>query len=315
MRVSTSMIFNSGTNGIQNRQSDLYKVLNQMSTGRRILTPEDDPIGASEALLVTQSKGVNAQFLDNQANAQTQLNFLESTLGSITNEFLRIGELVATAINQSAGASVAPELKGRLENLIGLANTQDGTGKYIFSGYQSNTKPFDVTGGVPPVGGFSLSGTTYVSYMGDSGKPSLQVSPSQNMAVSENGLDVFMQIRDSAGNVTGRSLFDSLKNMQNMIDGTVPYSAATQAQVAADVTTALSHISGVRASVGARQNSLEGLTNSGVDVATIYDSRLSALQDLDYTAAISEFANYKMQLEAAQLSFKQSSQLSLFNIL
>jgi flagellar hook-associated protein 3 FlgL len=315
MRVSTSMIFNSGTSGIQNRQSDLYRVQNQMSTGRRILTPEDDPIGASEALLVTQSKGVNTQYLDNQANAQTQLGFLESTLGSITDEFLRIGELVAMANNQTAGASVAPELKGRLENLIGLANTQDGTGKYIFSGYQSNTKPFDVTGGVPPAGGFSLNGTTYVSYMGDSGKPSLQVSASQNMAVSENGLDVFMQIRNSAGAVTGRSLFDSLKNMLSTIDGTVPYSAATQAQVTADVSSALSHISGVRASVGARQNSLEGLTTSGVDVATLYDSRLSALQDLDYTAAISEFANYKMQLEAAQLSFKQSSQLSLFNIL
>jgi flagellar hook-associated protein 3 FlgL len=309
------MIFNSGTSGIQNRQSDLYKVQNQMSTGRRILTPEDDPIGASEALLVTQSKGVNAQFLDNQANAQTQLTFLESTLGSISEEFLRIGELIAMANNQTAGASVAPELKGRLENLIGLANTQDGTGKYIFSGYQSNTKPFDVTGGVPPVGGFNLSGTTYVTYNGDSGKPSLQVSPSQNMAVSENGLDVFMQIRDSAGAVTGRSLFDSLKNMLSTIDGTVPYSAATQAQVTADVSSALSHILGLRASVGARQNSLDGLTASGVDAGNLYDNRLSALQDLDYTAAISEFANYKMQLEAAQLSFKQVSQLSLFNIL
>ena len=73
MRVSTSMIFNSGTIGMQNRQSDLYKVQNQLATGRKILSPEDDPIGASEALQVTQSKGVNKQFLDNQANAQSQL--------------------------------------------------------------------------------------------------------------------------------------------------------------------------------------------------------------------------------------------------
>ena len=79
MRVSTSMIFNSGSSGIQNRQSDLFKVQNQMSTGRRILSPEDDPIGAAEVLKVSQSKSVNKQFLDNQGNAQVQLTFLEST--------------------------------------------------------------------------------------------------------------------------------------------------------------------------------------------------------------------------------------------
>jgi len=39
------------------------------------------------------------------------------------------------------------------------------------------------------------------------------------------------------------------------------------------------------------------------------------LQDLDYTEAISRFANYKVQLEAAQTTFKEISQLSLFNIL
>jgi flagellar hook-associated protein 3 FlgL len=222
---------------------------------------------------------------------------------------------VATADNTLHGAAVVPELKGRLENLIGLANTRDGSGQYIFAGYQSTTKPFQTTGAVAPPGGYSLAGTQYVAYNGDSGKPSLQVSLSQDMAVSENGQDVFMQIRDASGNVTGRSLFDSLQNMVNHLDGTVPYSAATQAQVAADVSTALSHMSSVRASVGARQNSLDNLSLAGEDVGYLYDSRLSELQDLDYAEAISRFANYQMQLEAAQLSFKQSSQLSLFNIL
>lgn len=50
MRVSTSMIFNSGISGLLDRQSDLYKIQNQLSSGRKILSPEDDPIGASELL-------------------------------------------------------------------------------------------------------------------------------------------------------------------------------------------------------------------------------------------------------------------------
>lgn len=319
MRVSSSMIFNNGTLGIQNRQSDLYKVQNQLSTGRKILTPEDDPIGASEALQVTQSKGVNQQFLDNQANAQSQLTFLEGTLGSVSDEFLRIGELASQAGNASLGASergmIAAELKGRMDNLIGLANTQDGTGLYIFSGFKSNIKPFEPLASqpvVPPI--YDLT-TPYVTYSGDAGKQALQVNASKDIAVSENGLDVFMQVRDGSGSLTGRSIFDSLQNLVNTLDGTLPFSAATQAQAKSDISAALSHVSTVRASVGARQNSLDSLTSTGEDVALQFDTRLSDLQDLDYTEAISRFVNYKTQLEAAQLSFKQSSQLSLFSIL
>ena len=133
MRVSTSMIFNSGTIGMQGRQSDLYKVQNQLSTGRKILSPEDDPIGASEVLQVTQSKGVNKQFLDNQANAQSQLTYLESTLGSVGDALLRVGELAKQGDNASLNAAqrgmIAAELKGIQSNLVGLANTQDGTGQ------------------------------------------------------------------------------------------------------------------------------------------------------------------------------------------
>lgn len=50
MRVSSSMIYGNGTAGIQNRQSDLFKIQNQLSSGRRILTPEDDPIASNEIL-------------------------------------------------------------------------------------------------------------------------------------------------------------------------------------------------------------------------------------------------------------------------
>lgn len=322
MRVSTSMIFNSGSSGIQNRQSDLFKVQNQMSTGRRILTPEDDPIGAAEVLKVSQSKSVNKQFLDNQGNAQVQLTFLESTLGSVSDELVRVMELAKQAESPSYTASqrgmIATELKGRMESLIGLANTQDGTGLYIFAGYQSATKPFEeITESSPPVI-YKLSeapGETYVKYNGDAGKSTLQVTASKDMAVSENGLDVFMQVKDSLGVVTGRTMFDSLQNLINNLDGSLPYDPAVQAQAFADLSSGLDHISNVRASVGARQNALDNLTSAGQDSAYLYDARLSDLQDLDYAAAISDFSRFQMQLEAAQLSFKQSSQLSLFNIL
>lgn len=319
MRISTSMIFNNGTNGIQSRQYDLYKVQQQLSTGRRILTPGDDPIGASEALKITQSRGVNQQYLDNQADAKVRLNFLEGVLTNVGDELTSLYEKAALAGNDTYGASnrglIATELKARMQSLIGLANTQDGTGLYVFAGYQSTTKPF----GSPDTGTprlYSL-GDTYVAYNGDTGQQALQVTAAQEMDVSESGMNVFMQVKDPSGAVVGRSLFDSLQNMINLLDPSsgVPFTDADYTQALGELSDAVTHFATLRGSVGARLDSLDSSTSAGEDMTYLYDVRLSELQDLDYTEAISRFSNYQMQLEAAQLSFKQTSQLSLFNIL
>ncbi|UCV08877.1 flagellar hook-associated protein FlgL [Dechloromonas denitrificans] len=319
MRISTSMIFNNGTNGIQNLQSDWYKLQNQMSTGRRILSPADDPIGASEALLVSQSQGVNQQFLDNQATARSQLNYVETTLGSVTDNMLSIVELASDAGNTTYSAAqrsmVAEELKQRMSSLIGLANTRDGTGLYIFSGYQSTTEPFQINTAAAAGVAHSLGANTYVNYSGDAGKTELQVSASKTMATAESGLDAFVQVKDAQGVVTTKSLFDGVQNMVEILDGTRPYTTADYTQALKDINSSLNHVATVRASVGARLNALDSLTSAGEDVGVLYDTRLSELQDLDYTKAISDFSRVQMQLEAAQLTFKQTSQMSLFNIL
>lgn len=319
MRVSTSMIFNNGTKGIQNLQSDWYKLQNQMSTGRRILSPADDPIGASEALLVSQSQGVNQQFLDNQATARSQLNYVETTLGSVTDNMLSIVELASDAGNTTYSAAqrsmIAEELKQRMSSLVGLANTRDGTGLYIFSGYQSTTEPFQINTAAAAGVAHSLGANTYVNYSGDAGKSELQVSASKTMATSESGLDAFVQVKDAQGVVTTKSLFDGVQNMVEILDGTRPYTTADYTQALQDINSSLNHVATVRASVGARLNALDSLTSAGEDVGLLYDTRLSELQDLDYTKAISDFSRVQMQLEAAQLTFKQTSQMSLFNIL
>lgn len=318
MRVSTSMIFNTGTNGIRNLQGELYKTHNQLSTGRRILTPADDPVGASEALRVTQSKNVNERFIENQAQAQTKLNFLDTTLDSLNNELQAIYENTVAAGNASYSPEqrgmIAEELKRRLENLIGLANTRDGTGQYIFAGYKTTTEPFTQnTAATQP---YSL-GSSLMTYNGDSGNPTLSVTASKDMAVADNGMSVFMQVKDAQGNVVGRSMFDSVQNLIDILDPSsgVPYNATDYAQALGDMKSAIDHVAMSRASVGARMQALEGMTSAGEDISVNYDLRLSALQDLDWTDAISKFSQYKTQLEAAQLTFQQTSQLSLFNLL
>lgn len=306
MRISTSMLFGTGTKGLQSLQSDLYKLQNQMSTGRRVLTPSDDPISAWEALQVSQSKSVNKQYLDNQGDAKAKLAYMEGNMSSVSDALIRVRELSAGAVNTTAEqrALLVPELKGILDNVLTLANAKDGTGNYIYSGNKSATTPFALT-------------STGATYAGDQGQQALRVSASNVMTLGHNGFEVFMQVRDGQGSPAGGGIFDALQGVINILDPSsgVPFSEAALTQFNDQIDNSIGHMANMIASVGTRLNTLDALSDANSDSALLYEMRLSDLQDLDYTAAISDFSRIQTQLEAAQITFKQTSQLSLFNIL
>jgi len=203
MRISTNQIFDSGSLGLQRNQQSLYKLQNQMSSGRRVLTPEDDPVAAAQALVVTQSKDIVGQYVENQSNAKAQLGILEGNLATLSDMLLAVHERARDAQNKIYGDNergfIAQELRDRLSELISLANTDDGTGQYLFSGYQGATKPFaiDGTGAIVPP-----ATVPPVRYFGDDGERLLQVGASRQMAVNVPGADLFMDIRSGNGTFT-----------------------------------------------------------------------------------------------------------------
>ncbi len=99
MRISTSMMFDTGTQNMLQLQTNLYKLQNQMSTGRRILTPADDPVAAAQALEISQRQSINSQFMDNQGNAASQLTSLESAVRGASDLILNVISRAAEADN------------------------------------------------------------------------------------------------------------------------------------------------------------------------------------------------------------------------
>ena len=85
MRLSTGTIFDTSVNTLLQQQSDLFKTQQQVSTGRRILTPADDPIAAAQALNVTQAASLNTQYATNRQNATSTLGLVENVLQGVTN--------------------------------------------------------------------------------------------------------------------------------------------------------------------------------------------------------------------------------------
>ena len=192
MRISTSQIYDAGSLNIQRNQAALFKLQNQLSTGRRVLTPEDDPVAAAQALLVTQAKEMNTQQTTNQGTAESQLGLVDSQLSSLVDLIQNVRERVIQAGNTTLSTadrqSIATELEARFGELLGLANAKNGSGDYLFSGYQGATQPFAI----------DASDST-VAYFGDDGERLLQVSSSRLLAVNVAGSDVFMNAKQGNG--------------------------------------------------------------------------------------------------------------------
>jgi flagellar hook-associated protein 3 FlgL len=198
IRVSTSMIFNAGVKAINTQTAALLHLQQQVASGRRILTPADDPVGAARALEVTQAKDVTAQYSINHDNAKSALGLEEVQLTSVNNIMARLKELTVQAGNSTLSASdrrgIAFELRARFDEFLGIANATDGTGQFIFSGYMGSTKPFGAS-----VDAMISNPALEVDYQGDDGQRRLQVSPTRFLEISDSGNDVFNRIKTGNG--------------------------------------------------------------------------------------------------------------------
>jgi flagellar hook-associated protein 3 FlgL len=404
LRISTSATFNTGTNQLNTLQSAIARTQMQLSTNKRNLTAADDPIASARALEITQSQSMNTQFATNRSNANASLSLVDKTLQSVTGQIQDIQTLIVTAGNGGYDASnreaLATELEGRLTDLIGLANTADGTGGYLFSGYQSTTQPFSKT-------------TLGAAYQGDQGQRVLQVGSARKMPISETGSAIFEAISTGNGRfttaaagantgsgivspgavvdstqVTGhdyaikfavagtpavttytvtdttaspptdvltaqpytegatiafggmsmdikgapadgdsfsvkpsekQSVFTTITNLIQTLrapaDGSNGRAALANGlnTASSNMKNALDNVLTVQASVGARMKELDNLDSTGDDLNIQYQTALGDLQDLDMVKAISLFSQQQQTLQAAQMSFKTMSGLSLFN--
>ena len=169
MRISTSQIYNAGALGLQSNQQGLFKLQNQLSSGRRILTPADDPVASAQALVVTQSKDINTQYMENQGSVSAQLGTVEATLGSLVYLVQGARERAVEAkgsLSDNQRGFIATDLKLKFDALLAIANAGDGAGQFLFSGYQGATLPFAIDGSAAPVPPATQPPVTYLVTMG-----------------------------------------------------------------------------------------------------------------------------------------------------
>ncbi len=304
MRISTNTIYQSGISKISALQSEQTKLQQQISTGKRITSPSDDPVASARALELTHAQSMNAKFADTRQTAQIKLNSLESNLTGVTNLLVSTQSTLVSAGNGSYSnlerGYIATELKGSLEALIGLANSQDASGNYLYAGFQASTKPFVAT-------------ATGATYNGDSNQQLLQVDSQRQIEVSVSGDNIFK--------ADGNDVFSTFSDLVTLLNTPIT-DTASQAAFSSGLASAMDKLQNavdsvlnVRASIGAKLNEIDAMDISGADRDLQYSKTLSDLQDTDYASALSDLAKQQTIMEAAQKSFVTTSGLSLFQFI
>lgn len=314
MRISTSTLFASGQARITDLQSGLVKTQQQISTGRRILSPADDPIGASQVLNLEQGQAMNQQFATNRINAGNALRQQEGVLTGIDELAQDLKTLMVQAgngaLDDTQRGFLATELDSKFDQLLALANSKDSIGNYLFSGFQSGTEAYVKT----------ASGA---SFQGDGGQRLLQVDVSRRVATSVSGEQLFEAINTGTAAAPGslQDIFTTLRTWSDALKSPTTTPAAQAALAAATSATGnsldglLDRVLSARATVGAQQKEIDALDVAGSARDIEYSQAKSTLQDVDYTQAISQFTQQQTTLEAAMKSFKAVSQLSLFALI
>ncbi|WP_119393907.1 flagellar hook-associated protein FlgL [Salinibius halmophilus] len=185
-RVSTYQVFSSGLSDLQRLNSRIDKVQEQISSGRKVVTPADDPVAASRVLELDATIAQSTQFNTNNDAARSRLEQEETKLDAIEESVMRVRELATRAGNGSLTITerqaIAAEIRQRSDEILALMNSRDSNGDYMFSGFSGNTEPFERLSG----GG--------VQWNGDEGQRFLQIATTTKVATSDSGKRLFVDV-------------------------------------------------------------------------------------------------------------------------
>lgn len=189
MRVSTSWMQQQSVNTMMERQGDLSDIQTQMGTGKRINQPSDDPVGAARAVELTHLGADTTQYQRNIASANARLGLEDQTLSSVSDVLDRVRTLTLQGMNATqtdeSRADIAAELVQLRGQLLGIANSKDSQGDYLFAGNRTGAQPFVSQGSV--------------SYAGDQGQRMVAAGPGLQVATGDPGSTIFMDIPTGNG--------------------------------------------------------------------------------------------------------------------
>jgi len=304
MKVSTSMFFDRASAQLGNVQGSLAKTQEQLSTGKQITKPSDEPDKASLVTRLESEIARQKSYQGNIKSVEIRLKAEETALNSTSDVMYRMKELAVQAANDTLGAAdrktISLEMTELRNQMLSLANSQDSNGNYLFAGSRVSQMPF-----APDAKGVLV-------YKGDQARMVVGVGDNRRMNQNIPGSDAFTNVvrDDGKGGKVGIGFFQSLGDLIDAVKGS--NRVAIQRGIS-EIDSLQQGLSDATAQVGTDLNVVDSQNNVLDEITLRLKTTMSDIQDLDYTEAITKMNKDQLALEAAQSSFAKISKLSLFN--
>jgi len=288
MRVSTSYQYEASTTAIQNAQQIEMSLQQELSTGKSINQPSDNPYGLYQSLTLTSLNNTLTQYNSNLTYAKQFLDESNNALTSVNSMASQAYQLAVQAANsstpQTALQGMATQVTQMQQQLVSLANSQGANGEYIFAGQKTQAAPFSVS-------------SNALTYSGDTNNINVEVGPGQTMAVNTQAgtmlTNLYNQLESfkndlSSGNVGALSNVD-ITNLQNS------QTAVLQAQGA----------------IGGNLQQVTSLTNANTLRTNDLTTQISNLTDANVAQVATQYQSAQTVYQAAITMAAQVSTLSL----
>ncbi|RKU00813.1 flagellar hook-associated protein 3 [Burkholderia sp. Nafp2/4-1b] len=186
MRISSAQFFQLNVSQMNDQQAQLAQLYQQISSGTSLQTPADNPVGAAQAVQLSMTSATLSQYSTNQTTALASLQAEDQALQSVSSVLTSVQTLVVHAgdgsLADSDRSALATQLQGYRDQLMTLANSNDGAGNYLFAGLNNSSAPF------------TSSPNGSISYVGDSGTRQVQIGDSSSVSQGDTGSAVFMSV-------------------------------------------------------------------------------------------------------------------------
>ena len=306
MKISTSQLYDSAITQMNRQQSNVAEMQAKLASGKSLVKPSDD---AEKATLIQrlnsamQRQDVYELSLN---RADSRLRMEETALSSAQNMLQRIRELAIQGSNDTLSNAdrtiIAKEVTSLHDGLFSLANTQDESGNYIFSGTKVKTPTF------------SRDADGVMTYEGDQNQTSVDISEYRQVEFNRAGDNIFTSVSRTNNDGEDNSI-GFFQVISDFSDALVLGDEATLSQGLTEVSILTDDMAFSLADVGSRMNTVDSQRDILADSKLRYQELLSNAEDLDYATAVTKLSAQMLSLEAAQASFAKISQLNLFNYL
>jgi flagellar hook-associated protein 3 FlgL len=304
MRVTNKMLSNSFLSDMRTNLGNLQTLQQQMTSGKEIRKPSDDPAKVARAMQLHTDINANKQYKENISDTINWLDTTDTALGQAGNVLQKVRELLVSAGNAAYGSSerksIKDEINQRIDEYAQILNTSFD-GKYIFGGTRGTDKPMasnvNADGNTELI--YGTADSTEVAKIAQ--KLTVEISPGVTMDynVSANELISFKSEKGEDSNIM--ELFKAIVNhldektnsssdaKYNDAAGTDPKIALTGTDLQG-VTDAINNILKKRAEVGAKQNRMESAQEKNEDETFNMTEILSRTEDIDITQKTMEYA-------------------------